>query len=334
VRWGRLVVLLAIIASPAAGFLSVAGCSANNRTDGRAPAAGPVSATAAHGDTSAASTVATDDVVFVRANHVWRAHPDGTGARQLTSGRLQDASPAWSPDRKAVAFVRSDQDAAQDRSWLCVVPASGGAVRSWEFESVLSGICYSPDGGKIAFGDLGQTSSEKHRVRIAVFDLASRKTQYVARLEGHLEVFAYALNVSWSPDGSGLLVAQGFQDDEGNSTGILTLATRKLVWLKTPDAVQSRWAPSGRLLVTNQFTQRYSAVSIASRAGKIKRQLDEVRGEAANDSSVEGGSFSPDGSHVAFVRSGDTDDVWVVGVDGKGMHKAIADASAVAWSSQ
>jgi Tol biopolymer transport system component len=82
---------------------------------------------------------------------------DGTGKTQLTSTAAYDASPAWPPDGKWIAFSRSASLPCSDsftppdppEGTLMVIPAGGGAAVSL----ATSGLqpAWSPDGSQLAF---------------------------------------------------------------------------------------------------------------------------------------------------------------------------------------
>lgn len=69
-------------------------------------------------------------IAFIRAGNVWTLNPDGSGARAVTS--LKDAAaahPAWSPDRRRIAFTASvDPDFQLTPRNVFTVPAEGGAA--------------------------------------------------------------------------------------------------------------------------------------------------------------------------------------------------------------
>jgi TolB protein len=74
---------------------------------------------------SATPTVATDaGIVFSRAGEILVRTPGGA-ARRLTQNRVHDGLPAWSPDRRQIAFVR---DTGRD-SDVHVMRADGTHVR-------------------------------------------------------------------------------------------------------------------------------------------------------------------------------------------------------------
>ncbi len=84
----------------------------------------------------------------------------------LTRGLADDGAPAWSPDGRRVAFVRSSpaEPKAADRGDVYVIEARGGAtpVRLTDYEGGDSGpLAWSPDGRTIAFlrGDIPRYSA-------------------------------------------------------------------------------------------------------------------------------------------------------------------------------
>jgi len=101
------------------------------------------------------------------------------------------------------------------------------------------------------------------------------------------------------------------------------------------------WAINGLIerATAGQLDDRTSVIYVSplkALANDIQKNLQqplaEIQSLAARALAASSGVTLPE--IRVFVRSGDTDDVWIVGVDGRGMHKAIANASDVAWSSQ
>ena len=71
---------------------------------------------------------------------------DGEQGRQLTSDGQQNVEPAWSPDRRWLAYR------SHARRGIWVVPVSGGSPR--QVSTFGSQPAWSPDGRRIAFGAL------------------------------------------------------------------------------------------------------------------------------------------------------------------------------------
>jgi len=76
--------------------------------------------------------------------HVYVMHADGTGTKQLTSGKGNDTHPTWSPDGKSIAFVRDEDIYAM---------SSDGANphRISDINAQESDPAWSPDGTWIAY---------------------------------------------------------------------------------------------------------------------------------------------------------------------------------------
>ncbi|HVR70829.1 MAG TPA: S9 family peptidase [Vicinamibacteria bacterium] len=98
-----------------------------------------------------AYTVSVYDLDENRANaDVWLVPLAGGAPRRLTTNKASDASPAWSPDGKRLAFVsRREGDAAAQ---LYVLPLDGGeAERVTDMPLSVSAPRWMPDGKRIAF---------------------------------------------------------------------------------------------------------------------------------------------------------------------------------------
>ena len=315
--------------------IALTGCSASHSdvgsmgtSSGASTSASP-GANITAGPTASPSAARANDIAFVRGRHIWRVHPDGSGAAQITTGKSFDFSPAWSPDRQTIAFVRAADADLNAPSSLCIVPAAGGPIQSWELKQSLEAVCFSPDGRLIALGEVGPHFD---RLDVAIFDTRTHKVTRLVRLN---RLFDVSPTLSWSPDGKRLLVGVSLQSADGNRTGLLTIATKKLKWLNTPDAYHSRWSPDGRSLVVSQFAQDYSAISLARPDGTITRVL--IRGVGwTSGRRVFDGCFSPDGRRISYRAYGDGGDrIWTIGTDGTGKRMVVAhDAADPVWSSR
>jgi dipeptidyl aminopeptidase/acylaminoacyl peptidase len=80
-------------------------------------------------------------------SEIWRVALDGSNVRQMTSGREEDSSPAFSPDGKRLLFVSSRSGSSQ----LWTMPVDGGeATQLTEFAPGVADPVWSPDGRWIA----------------------------------------------------------------------------------------------------------------------------------------------------------------------------------------
>lgn len=93
-----------------------------------------------------------------RKTHLYVLEVESKELTQITSGRWDEGSPAWSPDGSRVAFVsnRTEDPDANSNSDIWVVSASntdmgGTLVRITEYEGGDGGPAWSPDGKWIAY---------------------------------------------------------------------------------------------------------------------------------------------------------------------------------------
>jgi Tol biopolymer transport system component len=214
-----------------------------------------------------------------------------------------------------------------DTSQLCIVDASGGRVLTSGFDSVVECVCYSPDGTRIAFVDRRfDYKRQSQKSRVGIFDTRTEKVTYIYQLNDQR---AAGFDVSWSPDGKRLLVGEAFGEETGGRTGVLTIASKTLVWLPTKDACESRWSPDGHSIVVSQSTQAYSAVSLARPNGQIERVLS--RADVDDRSGPFAGSFSPDGLRIVYALGAG---IWTIDADGSNKVMVIPDGRDPAWSSR
>ena len=92
----------------------------------------------------------------------------GGAPQALVARKGPDASPAWSPDGKWIAFVSQD---GRDEEWYtnsyaCVVAASGGAPRNLTpgFDEEIGGsLLWTPDSTALVFSALEKTAGHVYR---------------------------------------------------------------------------------------------------------------------------------------------------------------------------
>jgi len=116
------------------------------------PSPTPVLVTqSASGDSDPAWSPKRDRLAFSSTRtgdrNIWTAKPDGTSARQVTSGSEIDDRPQWSPDASQLAFVSS----RGGQRGIFVVDADGGTPRRVVAAKVLNTITWSHDGREILY---------------------------------------------------------------------------------------------------------------------------------------------------------------------------------------
>jgi Tol biopolymer transport system component len=296
---------------------------------------------------AASRAAASGRIAYVRGGDVWTISPDGSGARRLTGGSREDLSPAWSPDRRTIAFVRAPKEWG-DTPAICTVSPEGGSSHAVHFRDGLAPtafhfincLAWSPDGNKLAFSDMYQLSgggTQPEWNRLVVIDVRTRRATVLIK---HKEGFDGALDagwpISWSPDGKSLLIGQWGLDSEGGETHVFTIAGRHLRKLPVPDATWPDWAPDAGTIVLSTATQERTSILLARPDGTVIRTLLRGLGwqGTVGSPSYKDACFSTDGRQIAYTADPSPGDegraVWVMDADGGGRHRLVA-GSYPAW---
>lgn len=171
---------------------------------------------------------------------------DGSEKRLLTKGT--DASPAWSPDRREIAFVRAyELNQPTGGMDLYVVAAAGGAPRRLTSTPGTdeTAPAWSPDGEWVAFVRAAETAPYDGNVAIFVV----RRDGTGERLVLEYRYYAYtSYGLTWSPDGrtiaferspNRLCTAISLVEVESGAVRPLTSCTRP-----RESAVSPAWQPA------------------------------------------------------------------------------------------
>jgi Tol biopolymer transport system component len=217
---------------------------------------------------------------------------DGRGLRNLTAAGCKGAcmaneEPAWSPDGKRIAFVRTlgAPPPAKPRAvGVFVMNADGTHVRQLTqrkgtFHTEDRAPSWSPDGKRIAFMSANTT-----------FRPPGASTIYVINADGTHPRTVRALPHAWPGGGA------------------------------------PSWSPDGKRLLYSTYCWFGNCGQPAVGAqlytvgvdGKSPRQLTRLAGNALDP------RWSPDGKKIVFVRNarvGPGGDVYTIGADGKGMQR-------------
>jgi len=220
---------------------------------------------------------------------------DGTGRQQLTTNRVPDRYPCWSPDGEKIAFVKNlfETDElnyiSKDGTGLTLVSTS-------PIDFGYSGPAWSPDGQKIAY-------ERQHHRPPGEFDI------YVIQIgtvgEG-VKLIENADSPSWSPDGS--MIAYYHRTDY--NIWVADSSTGAPLFRVTSDGGSSPcWSPDGQRIVY-EYDDLIYVIDID---GSNKQQISSPPPDPDWDGDDDP-NWSPDGSKIVFGR--DFDSIWIMDPDG------------------
>jgi TolB protein len=278
---------------------------------------------------------------------LWVVNVDGTGSEKITHVRANymDQQPDWSPDGKRIVFARCPQepDLPKEHCRVYTVKSDGGGLTPIGPGCTPGGCgedrdpAWSPDGTTIAFirewGAVRNGQIEHSEIFLMSTDGSDvrRLTHLTAR-----KPFSRAVRgAAWSPDGQRLVFALHNSDSTRPADGralFVVGARGDGLHRLTPWSLRAGdhpdWSPDGsRILFTAVRTEDALSDLDWSRDGDLytvradgagPRRLTDL---GAYVSSVQSGSFSPDGRSIVFATSagavGDRGpDVYVMAADG------------------
>jgi len=226
--------------------------------------------------------------------HVMRM--DGRRRRRLTKGSAWEFDPAWSPDRKQIAYTRIEK-LGDGRANIWVMQADGSRPRQLTNHSVrVDGLAispaWSPDGKSLVYSLLSELDVSH--------DLSVKWRLAVINLEGGKpRMLCPGGQPSWSPDGKQILYMT-LPRPNGVPTPQLEMVdveqpTRTRLFMK--EAIDGAWSPDGKAIA---YSKGHDGIFIVDSAGRKARRLTRIGREKNELDTMP--QWTPDGRHIVFTR--------------------------------
>jgi len=225
------------------------------------------------------SSLASADIVFQSDRdgqfNIYVMRDDGSHVRRLTSTRLYDYAPTWSPDGKHIAFVRDMHwggagKGQQDDIFL--MNADGTQLRNLtQHPEYDGGVTWAPDGKHLVFA-----SGRSGETEIHVMELA---TGAVTQLTDNAKEGGFSAAPSWSPDGHHIAYEQVIpgggrhiylMDADGrNASPLLKGPQPHLIGEQLRSRGFPRWAPDGQHILYVEDDLRFEPGKIIRAANRL-----------------------------------------------------------------
>ncbi len=277
---------------------------------------------------TAGSALGKSRIVFSRNGDLSTVRPDGTGFRHITGSPPREHTPAWSPDRRRIAFV------AWDRRIL-VIDANGEhrrlLVRLPSRIDEVTGLAWSPDGRRIAF-----STARFRRVPAGVEDCGQIWWMWSDGRNPHRIVWdePHITGISWSPTGEWLAVGFEHQnmtvacgDDRPQGIARVRPDGSGLHGLGARAATDPDWSPEGRWIAYRDWRRTCHACGEIWLIQPDGSHNHPIMSERTPGGGYRDPRYSPGGRRFAAIGEG----LWVLTADGRPIRRIVGNVDSIDW---
>jgi TolB protein len=279
--------------------------------------------------------IASTQLLFVLNGRIARVDADGQNFARLCSAGWPSLSPAWSPDRRTMAytaFVRSGQPIV-----LQDLASGTREVVPFTEDGLNITPSFSPDGRALAFAHGTEEGMDIYIYNVHGGSVAAGERRE-ARGERPIRVtngrFSDNLSPTWSPDGSRIAFISNrartpqlyVMGSDGTGQDVLA----RFDYGATGQTQAPEWSPDGRLIAFHRDVGGVPQLFVVDVDDRGVRQLT---GSGRNEDPT----WAPDSRHLGFVssRSG-ARELWVLDLETGRLRQltSVGGARLPAWSAR
>jgi len=247
----------------------------------------------------------------------------------LTASPGDEAEPSFSPDGNQVAFARDEANESNSHIYVKLIGTGGSPLQLTTNPASDYSPAWSPDGRYIAF--LRHLSREKKAVLlIPALGGPERK---IAEVFPFRTDFFFCTRLTWSPDGSSLVISDRDSPKEPAGLFLLAIDTGEKRRLTFPPSQASgdscpSLSPDGRTLVFSRTVDVRADLYLLAVSDSLKPVGDATRIMLGNLSGY-APTWTEDGHEIVFSSVDREPTLWRIAVSGSAARSAAPQRLAV-----